>query len=319
MLDDQSLFVWIRYYAAVVLLCLLGGAIAGGLYAGLLPRRHSAATIVVESGTSIGPRQLGPVAETVFASADVYAPAMRDLALSLPPREFLERIAELRPVPETNLLLVIGRAGNLRRAEAISEVMAASLVKALNDQTESEDFRIFSGPDPTSLGEGTSAGVAFVISALVGFWSGVAGSIIHFRFRRPVLTFDRALGLSGAGRATFVDGKWPGWLGPLRPTLEWSYTPGNRMRLERLKRPGDPPTVRVEVVGCRDKQATRLAYRVTLHMDTKDRETMAHAGGLGVIVANAGAGERELKMAGLSLARSNAGSSDAGLALLWIR
>jgi hypothetical protein len=319
MLDDLSLFVWIRYYAALVVLCLVGGVTAGGIYAVLIPKNLSAATIVVESGTSIAPRQLGPVAETLFASADVYGPAMRNLALSLPPREFLEQTAELRPVPETNLLLVIGRAGNLRRAEAISEAMAVSLVDALNDQTESEDFRIFSGPDPTPLGSGVSPEVAFVITALAGFWLGVAGSIVHFRFRRPVLTFDRALELSGAGRATFVDGKWPTWLGFLRPTRGWSYTPGNRMRLGRLKRLGDPPHVRVEVVGCRDKQAARLAYRFMLQIDSKGQETIRHVRSLGVIVANAGAGERELKMARWSLSRSDDGSSDSGLALLWIR
>src|SRR5207237_9184070 len=129
--DDAWLFAWLRVYGALVALFVVIGAAAGFLYTRVVPRKPQAWTLVVETGTAIGPRQLGPVSQALFHSSEVYRPAMRALGISESPIRFYDTRVAVQPVPSTNTIIVVGIAGDLTTAERISSTVASSFVGAL--------------------------------------------------------------------------------------------------------------------------------------------------------------------------------------------
>jgi hypothetical protein len=260
----EILLSWARYYAPLVALFLAAGAAGGAVYLWMTPTMAQASTTVVETGDRIPPLQLDSVARALFKSAVVYVPAMEELGRTESPEEFLRR-TQLRPVADTTVLRVIGRAEKKRDANEISRAMAESLIEALNEQRQRPllvpgsqeahpDFILFSGPEADPGGGRVVTSVAWGVGASVGFLFGVAVSVIHFAWRGPLLTLKQAIDASGAHKFGVIRGRWPAWLGVFRPRLRWRLTARNRVGLARLGELFEGGGIDVEPVGVRPKR-----------------------------------------------------------------
>ena len=233
MSSDDSIFAWVRYYASCIVLFGVLGLAAGLVAVSLSPDQVAASTLVVQSGDSIKPRQLGPVAITVFRSESVVASATRQLGE--PDSSAVENGTDLIPLPDSPALIVLGRAAAYEEAARLSAAAADAMVEALNRQVETEDFRIFSGPQPSYVpGEGPTT-VSVAIGAATGFWLGLSYAILHYRWKRPVLTLRRALVLSGADQLAIHRGGGWSWLGLLRDRFQRRELARNEIRLAWLR------------------------------------------------------------------------------------
>jgi len=231
--EDVALFAWLRHYGALIILFFLVGGAAGFVYTRIVPRRAQAWTLVVETGTGIGPRQLGPVGQALFHASEVYRPAMQRLGIGGSPIQFLGHDVSLQPVPSTNTLIVVGTARDLTRAERISSVMTNSFVQALKSRGF-EHFHIFGATQPAPVRSGISTKVAVVVGAVAARWLGLAVTIGHYRMRRPVLSVETAAAVAGAERVVEVDGSRPAWLGVLRGHPAWKESSHNHVVLDRF-------------------------------------------------------------------------------------
>jgi hypothetical protein len=212
--DDRLFFDWARYYAgAVVLMTLLGLAI-GAAYRAVTRPPAEAWSVVVQTEDRISTLQLGFVAQSVFRSESVYGPVIRNLGIDSPPERFLEEQAELRPVAETDALIVIGRGRSQPDAIRLSVGLTRALIRAFEEQGLST-LQTFGRAVPVR--EDVSGTVAVAIGGSAGFWLGLGIAVLHYRLRRPVLALQRAAALTEPRRVTVVDGPWPRWLGALRP------------------------------------------------------------------------------------------------------
>src|SRR5680860_1203539 len=232
MRSDDMLFAWVRYYGACILLFCVLGLLAGFVSFILSPDQVAASTLVVQSGDSIQPRQLGSLAVTVFKSESVVASASR--VLREPDFSAVENGTDLIPLPDSPALIVLGRAGSYEEASRLSAAAAEAIVDALNRQVETEEFRIFSGPQGSFVpGEGSTS-VAVAIGAAMGFWLGLSCAVLHYRWKRPVLTLRRALVLSGADQLAIHRGRGGSWLGVLRDRFRRRELARNEVRLAWL-------------------------------------------------------------------------------------
>lgn len=321
MRDDETLFGWIRYYAGLIFLCVVLGAVIGSQYVARALDSHEASILVIESGGRVSARHVGPVAKAVFESAEVYEPAMAELGIDEDPRDFLESSATLLPVPETNVAIVLGSAQTQQRASEIAGAMAESLVLALNSQNELAEFSTIGEPQPSQVRQGVSEKVAGALGMAVGVWIAFAIAIIHYRWKRPVLTFRKALEMSEAERATVIDGKGWSWLGFLRRGLRWRRTPGNQIRLARLLEDDPPARLRVQVVGAPSAKEGKLAASlIEQARGGRARAEVSRDGhdGFSVMVVHAGTGERDLNLARYA-ARGLGEGSDGRVRLIWVR
>ena len=238
--SDDALFAWMRYYGSCILLLAALGIVAGLAAVSLSPNQVAASTLVIETGESIAPRQLGPVAIAVFRSESVVASASRELRE--PDPSVVEDGSELIPLPDAPALFVLGRASDFERAAELSEAAAGALVEALNGQVEAEEFRIFSGPQPWFLPGDRTESVSVAIGAASGFWLGLSYAVLHYRWKRPVLTLHRALVLSGADQLAIHHGRgWP-WLGLMRDRFQKRAVARNEIRLAWLRTSSDEQT-----------------------------------------------------------------------------
>lgn len=210
-----SLFDWIRHYAALVGCLVLVGLGVGFLYLVLASRTYEVSTLVVETGRRLSPRQLSLVSQAAFRSPAVYGPTIEKVGTEQSPQEFLNESADIRPIPDTNTLMIIGRANSVARARQISMIAARSFVTVADEGTELTDFVLFGESRGASLRPGIGPSVTIVLGASAAFWFGLAVSVIHYRWRRPVLRLERALAISGADHVTLVKGS-DAWRGVLR-------------------------------------------------------------------------------------------------------
>jgi hypothetical protein len=321
--DDALLFDWIRHYASLVLLLTVAGVIAALGFTRIVPPREEAWTILVESpNASITPRQLGPVANAIFRSPAVYGPVMRQLRLNESPSLFLGRSVDLLPIPDSRFLIVVGRSSDPKMAERISGAMAASLLKAFKDRGISE-LTTFDRPHPATVRSGLQTPLAAALGGVIGMWLGLGLSLLHYRFRRPVLSFRRALALAGTEWAAVVPGRPARWLGVLRPRPRWLDTDPNRARLASLVS-RDSSVPRVLVPGARRNSEVTDLQRIVIAL----RDQMPSAGqgevpstvpsGDGtVLVCSAATAERDVFFARSE--RAGAGRNASRSRLLWIR
>src|SRR5918999_3556796 len=105
--EEGELLDWIHFYGFFTVLMVVLGLAAGVAYSRLSSREFEASSVVLETSGQISPRQLGPIAEAVFGSEDVYGPAMRELGFQGGADRFLGEVVDLRPVPDTNALIVV--------------------------------------------------------------------------------------------------------------------------------------------------------------------------------------------------------------------
>jgi hypothetical protein len=182
--DDDGgvdLVAWLRRYAPLVAGTVVIGLVAGIAIGILEPRPAEAWTYVIQRGAHTPSRQLAPLAEAVFTSSALYVPAMQALNDHEPPATFLRRV-ELRPVPGTPILIVIGRAGSPSEAQRVSSVTARALVGAFVQQGFA-DFALL-GFGPPIVRSALSPLVSSLTGAAVGLWVGLALALAIHRFRR---------------------------------------------------------------------------------------------------------------------------------------
>lgn len=304
--SDETLFAWTRYYASVILLCGVLGVIAGIIAVSLSPDEVAASTLVVQAGDSIPPRQLGPVAITVFRSEAVLGAAARELPES--DSSAVEQGMELLPLPDSPALIVLGRAAGYEEAGRLSEAAAGALVEALNRQVGREEFRIFSGPQGSFVPGARSTGVSLTIGAAAGFWLGLSYAVLHYRWKRPVLTLRRALLLSAADQLAIHPGRGSSWLGFLRDRFPRREPARNEIRLAWLR--ASPEEL---------NSATTAGARGGVGSDGEGRG-VAPSNGPEVLVITARPGTQERAIASSRLMVGGADADRAGrIGLVWVR
>jgi hypothetical protein len=212
--DDRVLFGWVRYYAGVLVLFTLFGLALAAVYRVVGRPYAEAWSVVIQTEERIPALQLGFVSQSVFRSASVYRPVMRELEIDTSPERFFDEQAELRPVAETDALIVIGRAPTEVEAERVSARLTEALIEVFKERDLST-LEPFGRAVP--IPEDISDPVALAIGGTGGFWLGLGASLIHYRLRRPVLDLHRAAAITAPQRVTLLDGPWPRWLGALRP------------------------------------------------------------------------------------------------------
>jgi DivIVA domain-containing protein len=287
---EPTLFDWFRHYGAFIALLVLVGVAGAMGYIVLGPRPYEASTLVVDRGRNFSARQLALVSQATFQSPAVIAPTLSKLNMDISSQEFLDETVDLRPIPDTNTLMVIGRSNSLSQAEAISEAVTDSFVSASNSRTDLTDFVVFGRSQAAPVQQNIAPSVAIGLGASVGFWFGIAIAVVHFRLKRPVLAFARALTVSGADRVTIVDGKWS-WLGMLRPRPSRSPP-----RLARARRKEDDSSFRAQPINW-----------------------FGDGNGMTRIVAHSGTQERELGLARFTPVGTRNDARSRDVELVWLR
>jgi hypothetical protein len=320
--DEETLFGWVRYYFGLIVVVVVLGVIVGVGYVQQALQRFESSVIIVEKSGRISSRHVGPIVSSVFGAAEVYEDAIDAVGLDLSSEDFYARHLDLLPVPDTNTVLVIARADELALAEDIAIAVSESLVATLNESRDDIEFTIFSGPQPAPSRRGVSTKVAGVLGAASGMWMGLALAILHYRWRRPVLTFRKALDITEAEHAAVVEGRWWRWFGFLRPGIKWKNTPGNRIRLARLLPSSAQSAIDVEVVGKSARHEASVSENLLTAVDAGRPRAESDGGGssngLSVVVVHAGTGERELTLVRRMLAQSGE-SANGSMALVWVR
>jgi hypothetical protein len=230
--DESELLDWIHFYGFFTVVMIVLGLAGGVAYSRLSSREFEASSVVLETSGQISPRQLGPVAEAVFGSEEVYSPAMSELGFRDGSGIFLREVVDLRPVPDTNALIVVGRGNTVEDAKMTADVTARSLVAAFAESAQLGDFVTFGAPEAAAAPGGVAA-IAVVLGGSIGLWLALAMAVTHYWRVRPVLTVERALRITGAELATIVDGR-ARWLGVLRRRPRWKRSRANRARLESI-------------------------------------------------------------------------------------
>jgi hypothetical protein len=315
--DEGELLDWVQFYGLFVVLMIALGLAGGAIYNRMSSRAFEASSVVLETSGEISPRQLGPLAEAVFGSEEVYGPAMSELGFQEEPDRFLGEVVDLRPVPDTNAMIVVGRAATLEEARAAADATARSLVAAFAERARLSDFVTFGAPEVASASEG-GASIAVVLGGAIGLWLALAVAVAHYWRVRPVLTVERALRITGADLATIVDGR-ARWLGVLRGRPRWRQSRSNRVRLESIGVPtGSRPLALVSAGGAPPHVAqppagTEIASRPAAGMSREAGEDPE-----GLLIAHAGASAHYLaEMSHFDPAV--AGGPGARPALLWVR
>jgi DivIVA domain-containing protein len=290
--SDPTLFDWLRHYAALIGLLVFLGVTGASLYIVLGPRQYEASTLVIDTGREFTARQLALVSQATFRSPAVVGPTMSELGIDAPTQEFLEGSLDLRPVPDTNTLMVIGRSNSLDRAQAISEAATESFVTVSNSRTDLTNFVIFGRSQGAPIQQEIAPPVAVALGATIGFWLGIAIAVLHYGLKRPVLAFARALMVSRADRVTILDGKWS-WLGILRPG---PLRAAPRLAPAKFRQ-------RNEDQGAREQPITWFG----------------EGNGTRVIVANSSTRERELELARLTPIGKGMDHPPGHVQLVWLR
>ena len=210
---QPTLFDWMRQYAALVVLATILGVAAGIVYERLVFAKQEAWVILVEETGEIQPRTLGPSAQAIFRSRAVWGPVMDALDIPGSPASFLDDSVELRPVPDTPVLMVVGRAAEPGRASEIAEGMALSLEAAFRDAGVA-GLTIFG--DPQAVPVATGFADPPLLAAGGALWIGVGLALIHYQLRRPVLSMGSALVVSCADDVLVVRAGRVRWLGVFR-------------------------------------------------------------------------------------------------------
>jgi protein-tyrosine-phosphatase len=290
---DPTLFDWLGYYGALIGLLVLLGVAGAALYLLLGPRQYEASTLVIDTGREFTARQLALVSRATFESPAVVGPTLTELGMEASPQEFLDESVDLRPVPDTNTLMVIGRANSLGQAQAISEAATDSFVTVSNARTDLTDFVIFGKSQAAPIQQNIAPSVAVALGATVGFWLGITIAVLHYRLKRPVLGFARALIVSRADRVILVDGKGSWWLGILRPRPP-RVAP--RWPLGKYRQRDDDPSPRQQAITW-----------------------FGEGNGTRVVVAHSGTREKELELARLTPIGTGSEHPPRHVQLVWLR
>lgn len=252
--DETQFFDWIRHYGAYIAVLLMLGLLVGFMAASLLDQAE-ASTLIVDRAGTVSSRELGSVAEAVFRSDAVVSAAMNALAVDISRERFLAESVELRPVPDSRILIVVGRAPTARRAREISSAMSESLISAMA-AAGLEGLSILSaGTPPGSLSPIT----AIALGGFAGLWFGVGTAIAWYYARRPVLSLRRALDILPSDRVSILDGH-ASWSGALRRIPRPRKRGRNEQTLAHVMGSDGPPAITVP--GSRRRVRETVARRL---------------------------------------------------------
>jgi hypothetical protein len=267
MVDDATLFDWLRYYARVILLLFLLGAGASAALYRAYPPDYTAGTIIVSTGTAIPPRSFGSVAIAVSRSSEVFERASEALGVTERSREFFQDHSEVISVPGSNVMVVAGRARDAQGARRISHEMSRAVADVLKKRT-GDQIQVFPRPDRTEALEGFSLPVAVCVGGASGLIAGIALSVALYRQRRPVLSMFRAAFLLGAGEIAIYEAN-------VRARLFWLR---RKRVLERtaLNLRHSPDYSEDEQLGGRAAKSRERAL-VAAHAGTPERELILQA------------------------------------------
>jgi hypothetical protein len=259
--DETLLLDWLRHYGALIALFVLAGMLASAAARAALAKAE-AATLLVDRAAPVTTRELGTVAEAVFRSDAAVRPAMTTLGIDVSAERFLADSVQLRPVPGSRVLIVVGRAPSADRAAEISSAMSRSLIAALS-AAGLQGFTILSA--------GTSAGSASLVATLAlggfaGLLLGVGVALIWYRARRPVLSLRRALDILPVSDVRAIDGR-AGWRGALRRRPRFGRSRRRGLELGSLLPAGEAPTIAVPGASRRIERA--VARRVLATGDVR--------------------------------------------------
>ncbi len=277
--DEPELIDWVRHYGALLAALVGLGVVLAAAVVATASRPYEAWTTLVQRGDKIPPLELGRTAQAIFRSEAVYGPVLEELELGVDPATFLAAHAELRPVPETDALEVVGSADDPDEAQRIADGMATSLQLRLKERRLAT-LVLFGRAAP--IERGITPVVAGAAGAAGGLWLGLAAAVIHFRFRRPALTMRRAIAVVEPEHLAIVEARRPAWLGVLRRVRSWRRTPRALSALAQLAEPDDGPLSGVLAVGVADATAMEreLAERIRSMAQTRTLAA-ATAGGAG--------------------------------------
>ena len=307
--DDRILFDWIRHYLTVILACVVAGVVLAAAMRMVLPRQYEAWIVLVQRGDKISALELGPTAKAVFLSEAVYGPVLDRLGTDMSPQTFFDLHAELRPIPETDTLIVIGRSKDPAEAGRIADLMTDAFVQQFQERRLAR-FSLFGRVVPVE--RGASPPVIVALGAVVGFWVGLSASVIHYRVRRPVLTLRRAVALTGAGQVTVVDARGRRWLGALRRP--------RRLRPRSMGPDGPVPLARAlqaHHVGSASLRGDSRLIREVRRSVAPVAQPPASDGRRSVVVAHAGTGERSVQEGADGVGGGEARA--APVDLVWVR
>ena len=280
------LFDWIRHYAALIVLVVTVGAVGAFAYLQVFPPRSEAWSLVVETGTGIPARQLGPVADAVFHSAAVYQPVMQQLGVVGSPESFLSGSTDLRPVPGTNTLIVVGRSNSLARAVQISNAMAASLVQVFHVRAGLGGFTVFSEAEPAPIREAIPLRQAILLGGGFGLWIGLGLAALHYRVRRPMLSPEVALRMTGPEPLAVLERNRPTWLGVLTSSPVWKDTGRNRAVLSEVVDGSGRPLVVAPGARARTRKAVERRLSRTVQRGGESLPPDPEAADLSLLVCH---------------------------------
>ncbi len=196
-LDEASAFAWLRYYAALLLVAILAGAAIGGAIVQFRPSSAEAWTYVLQTPYRLPRGQLGLMSKAMFASPVVYQSVRAVLPVS-ESEEAFRRTVEVRPVPDTNTLIVVGRAADPAQAHDVSAAAARGLLLAFR-QAGVRQFAIL-GTGPPATVSSVSDRVTIAATTVVALLVALAVALVHFGLVRPILSLDRAIAATQPSR-----------------------------------------------------------------------------------------------------------------------
>ena len=312
---------WVRHYAGLMCAMILLGAALAGAYLTVVPSDYEAWTIITQTNNRIPLTHLDSVAAAVFDSQAVYQPAVTALGVQGSPIQFLRDHAQLRSVPDSNTLIVVGRASTVSSAKAISSAFANSLVRAFATRSGAQ-FAIFgrSQPSPVPARLGTKTGI--VLGGVVGLWVGLAASLIHFRTRRPVLNLASADDLLGPDHTTVLrrGSRWARMVRRASTRREGRIDERRLLAIHQRVEDAASGTVRLVLACARRSRRSRIVQRLTSVVGALAEVRGAQPGGrtLWLVACDASTSRGELADVRNAISHP-AGQDRSELELIWLR
>ncbi|MGZ4131448.1 MAG: hypothetical protein ACXVWF_00240 [Actinomycetota bacterium] len=210
--DDALLVAWIRHYAVVIALFVVGCVVLSLTWGALTLPKAEVWSIVVDTEQVLPSRQLGVVAEALFRAETTYQAALP--AAGMTESSQLYGTVQLLSVPESRILIIVAKSNDPYEAQRAADAMARALAQAF-DQAGYPGFKVLGSPQPAPVSSTISTPVLAMLGALVGLLLGLAVTILTYRAKRPVIAMQRAAEFVRPQTVLSAPGRRR-WLGALR-------------------------------------------------------------------------------------------------------
>ena len=262
-LTDTDLLGWFRHYVTVLLIVTGLGAAAGFAFGWVATPRYEMWSILIDTEHVLPAPQLGVVSETLFSAQTTYAQALATLGPSTTLGELTDAV-ELRPVPESRLMIIVARGNDPQRTAAMADAMAHALSDTFRN-SQYPGFEILGSPQPSLVPSRGSpllfAGLGATVALLIAF----GGAIIHYRTRRPVLELQSAIALLSPTRVVAISARGR-WAGALRHMVRVRLSSSARvLAVEGLQL--DDTVADIKWPGSSGRRLERIANLVDVHRE----------------------------------------------------